>query len=172
MSRFTGTRDATSPAVHEAKIIVHRAGFDVTRDSFKHRFVHQLRQHGVETVLDVGANAGQFGKLLRQSRFRGRIHSVEPLRAAYQVLEATAAGDPLWTVQRAAVSARVQRRPRSSGPMARSVRDIALAYSLMAGSDGFDGRIEWTTLHEALEYARAGLIVAKPGTQTVTDRMH
>jgi FkbM family methyltransferase len=58
-------------------------------------------------VLDVGANAGQFGKLLRQSRFRGRIHSVEPLRAAYQLLEATAAGDPLWTVQRAAVSARV-----------------------------------------------------------------
>lgn len=91
--------------VHEAKMLVHRAGFDVTRDSFKYRFVHQVRQHGIETVLDVGANAGQFGTLLRQSKFGGRIHSVEPLRAAYDVLAATAAGDPRWTVQRAAVSA-------------------------------------------------------------------
>lgn len=92
-------------AVHETKMLVHRAGFDVTRDSFKYRFVHQVRQHGIETVLDVGANTGQFGRLLRQSKFSGRIHSVEPLQAAYDVLVSTAAGDPRWTVQRAAVSA-------------------------------------------------------------------
>jgi FkbM family methyltransferase len=92
-------------AMHEAKMLVHRAGFDVTRDTFKHRFVHQMLQHGIDTVLDVGANSGQFGKLLRQSRFTGGIHSVEPLQSAYGVLAAAAARDPRWTVQRAAVSA-------------------------------------------------------------------
>lgn len=92
-------------AVHETKLLVHRAGFDVTRDTFKYRFVYQLHEHGIDSVLDVGANSGQFGVLLRQSRFRGRIHSVEPLQAAYTQLAARAARDPLWTTQRAAVSA-------------------------------------------------------------------
>jgi FkbM family methyltransferase len=92
-------------AAHEAKMLVHRAGFDVTRDSFKYRFVYQVKHHGIATVVDVGANTGQFGKLLRQSKFAGRVHSVEPLRSAYDVLAGAAADDPLWTVQRAAVSA-------------------------------------------------------------------
>lgn len=88
-------------------MLVHRVGFDVTRDTFKHRFVYQMLQHGIDTVLDIGANGGQFGKLLRQSKFAGQIHSVEPLHSAYEVLAATAAGDPRWTTQRAAVSAEV-----------------------------------------------------------------
>jgi FkbM family methyltransferase len=92
-------------AAHEAKMIVHRLGFDVTRDAFKHGFVHQMALHGVDTVLDVGANTGQFGTLLRQSKFTGRIHSVEPLTDAYEALATSAAADPAWTVQRAAVSA-------------------------------------------------------------------
>ena len=92
-------------AAHEAKMLVHRAGFDVTRDSFKHRFVYQVKQHGIGTVVDIGANTGQFGQLLRQSKFTGRVHSVEPLQSAYDALAAAAARDPLWTVQRAAVSA-------------------------------------------------------------------
>src|SRR4051794_28941554 len=92
-------------AVHGAKMLVHRAGFDVTRDTFKHRFVHQLHEHGIDAVLDVGANTGQFGRLLRQSGFTGRIHSVEPLQDAFQRLEVAARGEARWTVQRAAVGA-------------------------------------------------------------------
>lgn len=92
-------------AMHEVKMLVHRAGLDVSRDAFKHRFVYQMQLHGVDTVLDIGANSGQFGMLLRQSKFTGEIHSVEPLQSAYDALAETAAGDPRWTVQRAAVSA-------------------------------------------------------------------
>lgn len=91
-------------AAHRAKLLVHRAGFDVTRDTFKHRFVYQLHQHGIDSVLDIGANSGQFGRLLRQSGFGGRVHSVEPLQSAFQELTAAARADPRWTVQRAAVS--------------------------------------------------------------------
>jgi FkbM family methyltransferase len=94
----------TQRAVHEAKMLVHRAGFDVTRDAFKHRFVYQMRLHDIHTVLDIGANTGQFGRLLRRSGFTGRIHSVEPLQSAYTQLTAAAQHDSNWTVQRAAVS--------------------------------------------------------------------
>ena len=86
-------------------MLAYRAGFDVTRDAFKHGFVHQMNQHGVDAVLDIGANVGQFGRLLRQAKFSGRIHSVEPLQSAYDELSATAASDGRWTTQRAAVSA-------------------------------------------------------------------
>ena len=86
-------------------MLVHRAGFDVTRDVFKHTFVAQVLSHEIDTVLDIGANAGQFARLLRRSGFPGRIHSVEPLRSAYERLAAAASRDPGWTTERAAVSA-------------------------------------------------------------------
>jgi len=91
-------------ALGEARGLVNRAGFDVTRNRFRHRFVHALRAHGIDTVLDIGANTGQFGRALRQAGFAGRIHSVEPLAEAGVALRARAARDGNWTVQRAAVS--------------------------------------------------------------------
>jgi FkbM family methyltransferase len=91
-------------ALAQVRLLVNRAGFDVTRDQFKHRFLHALRQHQVDEVIDVGANTGQFGHLLRRSGFAGRIHSVEPLAVAYAQLQDEAAADRLWTTQRAAVS--------------------------------------------------------------------
>jgi len=90
-------------AVHGAKMLVHRAGFDIYRESFKRRFVHALLLHGVDTVLDIGANVGQFGQELRRADFAGRIISVEPLSDAATALQRLAAGDRGWTVERAAV---------------------------------------------------------------------
>ena len=105
LSAMTDRPPLRQRAVHEAKMLAFRAGFDVTRDAFKHAFVHQMNHHDIAGVLDVGANVGQFGRLLRQARFDGRIHSVEPLQSAYDRLVGAAARDALWTTQRAAVSA-------------------------------------------------------------------
>jgi FkbM family methyltransferase len=91
-------------AMTQVRLLLNRAGFEVTREHFKHRFVHSLDQHGISTVIDIGANTGQFGHLLRRSGFSGRIHSVEPLQSAFAELRAGTASDPRWTVQRAAVS--------------------------------------------------------------------
>jgi FkbM family methyltransferase len=52
----------------------------------------------VDLVFDVGANAGQFGELLRKNGFAGRIVSFEPLSEAHRTLREAAAKDPLWTV--------------------------------------------------------------------------
>jgi FkbM family methyltransferase len=91
--------------VHRAKLLVHRAGFDVSRETFKRHFVSALKAHGVKAVLDVGANTGQFGLALRRAGFAGRIVSVEPLGAAFEQLQRETADDPAWTAQQAAVAA-------------------------------------------------------------------
>jgi FkbM family methyltransferase len=98
-------RSAGGRLAEAAVRLANRTGFDVTRDHFKHRFLYALAQHQVNTVIDVGANSGQFGKKLRGAGFSGRIHSVEPLAEPYSQLRAAAARDARWTTQQAAVAA-------------------------------------------------------------------
>jgi FkbM family methyltransferase len=86
------------------RILANRAGYDISRDHFRHRVVYALEQAGVDCVLDIGANVGQFGVQLRRAGFRGHIHSVEPLRQAFAQLEHRGASDARWSAQRAAAS--------------------------------------------------------------------
>jgi FkbM family methyltransferase len=62
------------------------------------RLVRMLSVHRVSTVLDVGANTGQYAKNLRDAGFAGRIVSFEPVLEAYTELCRTARNDSLWTV--------------------------------------------------------------------------
>jgi FkbM family methyltransferase len=56
-----------------------------------------LRGRQISLVLDVGANAGQYGiSLRRKVGYQGRIISFEPLSDAFTSLQRTAAGDALW----------------------------------------------------------------------------
>ena len=78
-------------------------GFEIRRFdpliSESAQFMRQLNSHGINLILDVGANVGQFGrKNLRDAGYRGRIISFEPLSAAWNGLSAEAAGDTLWSV--------------------------------------------------------------------------
>lgn len=57
---------------------------------------------GVETILDVGANKGQYAHDLRQRGWNGQIVSFEPTSDAYDLLVAACARDLKWTAARRA----------------------------------------------------------------------
>jgi FkbM family methyltransferase len=61
---------------------------------------------GIDLVIDVGANAGQFGVELRQAGYEGRIISLEPLSEPYRRLVSQAAGDPRWRTVQTAIGRR------------------------------------------------------------------
>jgi FkbM family methyltransferase len=65
-----------------------------------------LHDSGVAAVVDVGANAGQYGAELRADGYRGRLLSVEPLEGAFQHLALRCAEDPLWDCVHCGLGAR------------------------------------------------------------------
>lgn len=57
-----------------------------------------LEKLEVDLVIDVGANVGQFGSMIREGGYSGRIISFEPVRTSLDELRERAEGDPAWTV--------------------------------------------------------------------------
>jgi FkbM family methyltransferase len=82
-----------------------RAGLDVRRHRPPGlRRARLLAEHGVELVIDVGANRGQYAEELRRHGYQGRIVSFEPLSQAHAVLERRSAADGRWEVRQIALS--------------------------------------------------------------------
>ena len=72
--------------------------YDYRRDPFAVRKLF-FESHGINVVYDVGANAGQFALELRESGYRGKIISFEPISSAFRKLSEAAKNDPNWQVQ-------------------------------------------------------------------------
>ncbi|MFJ5995787.1 FkbM family methyltransferase [Streptomyces sp. NPDC092370] len=82
-------------------MIAQHFGIDVSRFpacSPENRLVQLLSHFEVDVVIDVGANRGQYGAMLRRFGYRGRIVSFEPLNGPLEMLHRRAATDALWTV--------------------------------------------------------------------------
>ncbi|WP_351233396.1 FkbM family methyltransferase [Streptomyces sp. NPDC002133] len=95
------TENARVTLLHRARKTAQRFGIDVSRFpecSFDYRVVQLLRGFGIDVVLDVGANCGQYGVMLRRFGYQGRIVSFEPLNGPLKTLRQRAVADPLWTV--------------------------------------------------------------------------
>jgi len=71
------------------------------------RMVDLLEAFGIDVVLDVGANRGQFALELIRAGYLGRIVSFEPLSSAHAVLVEASHRHPQWVVaERCAISDR------------------------------------------------------------------
>ncbi|WP_246458716.1 FkbM family methyltransferase [Streptomyces himalayensis] len=57
-----------------------------------------MLHNDIDVVLDVGANRGDFGAMLRRFGYRRGIASFEPLAEPRRILERRAAVDPMWSV--------------------------------------------------------------------------
>lgn len=63
-----------------------------------------LKNYQIETVLDVGANVGQYARMLRRDLgYGGKIISFEPMAREYRILSKTAGNDPAWEVHNCAL---------------------------------------------------------------------
>ena len=82
--------------------IVRKSGFDVVRHPFDTKgaddIAHLLALKGINVLLDVGANVGQYARQIRQSGYQGRIISFEPVTATHVQLTKVAARDSAWIV--------------------------------------------------------------------------
>jgi FkbM family methyltransferase len=80
----------------------HKVGFDVRGwpplDAFYGNLTRLFEVQGIDVVLDVGGNTGQYARNLRRAGYTGRIVSFEPASATHAALHAAAEGDPDWTV--------------------------------------------------------------------------
>lgn len=64
-----------------------------------------LAELEVDCVFDVGANVGQYARMLRQNaKYKGRIVSFEPLVEEFEELKNAAKADDLWQVERTGIT--------------------------------------------------------------------
>lgn len=79
-----------------------KMGYDIfpikTAQSALFRMQRLLLHHDIDLILDVGANVGQYAKLVRRLGYSGRIVSFEPLSNPYAQLLMAKRDDPLWEV--------------------------------------------------------------------------
>ncbi|MCL4472140.1 MAG: FkbM family methyltransferase [Sulfuricella sp.] len=88
--------------LHSIKELALKAGVEVNwynpAQSVIARLFTQLETHKIDTILDVGANDGGYGKMLRRGGFTGSVLSFEPLADAHTRLMQAAKGDDAWQV--------------------------------------------------------------------------
>ncbi|SIQ20165.1 MULTISPECIES: FkbM family methyltransferase [Acidiphilium] len=85
-----GTHRATTPPSGDIAMAAHLAAL--------------FKSLKIDLVIDVGADQGQFGTLLRDHvGYTGPIASFEPIPASFATLQHRASIDPMWQVEHAAL---------------------------------------------------------------------
>jgi FkbM family methyltransferase len=100
---------------HELRKYLRKLGYDISRFTPASHPLARRRQilesYEIDTVLDIGANAGQFARQLRNDiGYTHRMLSFEPLSTAFALLKANAKNDPAWEVFNFALGDTEERR--------------------------------------------------------------
>ncbi len=88
---------------HEIRKFLWNVGIDVCKFGQSSQNVSRMRKlfdlYGINTVIDVGANTGQFAEYLRSDiGFDGKVLSFEPLKSEFESLRLKAEADKKWEV--------------------------------------------------------------------------
>lgn len=87
------------------KEVIRSFGIDIRKypGELLQRRQKLLQYQNIELILDVGANIGQFGSLLRRIGYDRKIISFEPLSTAYKQLSLISNNDPKWEIKNIAL---------------------------------------------------------------------
>lgn len=81
-------------------ILLDSFGYRLTRRHKEYEYsrysIYQSR--GIERIIDIGANTGQFAQLMRKLGYSGRIQSFEPMKFEYNQLLKNSRRDNNWEV--------------------------------------------------------------------------
>ena len=85
--------------------LLSRVGLKLIRypESDLKRRMQLFRTFGINKIIDVGANAGQYALTMRKLGYSGPIISFEPLRDAFSLLQKASAGDENWQIHNIAL---------------------------------------------------------------------
>ncbi len=89
------------------RFVTRSLGYDVQRfrtSEFEH-LQSLLTRHGIDYLIDVGANEGQYAQKMRATGFSGPVVSFEPGMAAFSRLQAHSSHDRSWAVRKVALGA-------------------------------------------------------------------
>ncbi len=75
--------------MNKLRKIIQKTGFDLHRHRPKADYWQFLRDQNIKTVLDIGANIGQFAKEAREALPEAQIYSFEPVKSCFETLEAS-----------------------------------------------------------------------------------
>jgi FkbM family methyltransferase len=118
--------------------LARRLGYEVRQYTPLRSFAAAREQllDGIDVVVDVGANAGQYGEGLRELGYRGRLVSLEPVPEAYAELERRAAADAAWEAVRVAAS-------DADGELTINVTGDSRSSSVLARNERFADKPGW-----------------------------
>jgi len=155
----------------QANRLLRPLGLRVSRSASPadRRRARLMQRYGITTVIDIGANAGQYASLLRRGGYSGRIQSYEPLPDAFAQLNRLAESDSCWEAINKAVGA--QNEPLTMHVAANSVSSsilpIADVHRQAAPSSATVGEIsvECTRLDAILSPLSGEVVMVKADTQ-------
>ena len=85
--------------------LLSRVGLKLIRypESDLKRRMQLVKTFGINKIIDVGANAGQYALNMRKLGYRGPIISFEPLNDAFSLLQKVSTGDENWQIHNIAL---------------------------------------------------------------------
>lgn len=133
-----------------------------------------MRALGIDHVLDVGANVGQFATELRASGFSGRVHSFEPGAEAFARLRRASASDAAWDAYNCALSdqegaSTLHAWPGAATEAASLRQPVAGVIDMLGQTTAEEIRLEtlagWLSRHSAVPPERSLLKIDVQGSE-------